>query len=127
MAKFENTGTRYQQYANDFALDNKAQITRLVPIIKEFDGTTKVYFEVTFKEGRTYWPFIFFCKFLPTEEDITKLKEGKTKDLFLQWGRMSAEDDWGKPKVLAIVDEDGEEWQLQGEQDVYQGDEAGTV
>jgi len=127
MAQFENTGTRYQQFANDFALDNKATVSRLKPIVKEFDGVTKVYFEVTFKEGRTFWPFIFFSKSLPTPEDLEKLKTAKIEDLFLQWGRMSTEDNWGKPKVLRMVLEGGEEFEFQGGDDEYQGDENDTI
>lgn len=138
---FSQDGSRYQKYAKDFATENKAVIHRLKAQTKDFDGVTKVYFEVTFKEGTTYWPFNFFCKSLPTEDDIKKLKEDAPVDVFLQWGRKGEMIDgewvpefdqdgnavWGKPKVINIVSKSGEEWELQGDVDQYQGDENETV
>ena len=135
-ANFENTGSRYQQFAKDFATDNKATVSRLKPIVKDYDGTTKVYFEVVFKEGTTRWPFSFFCKHLPTPEDLEKLKTAKIEDVLLQWGRKGHTDDdgkfvpeegWGKPKVMFILLEGGEEFEFQGGVDEYQGDETETI
>ena len=140
MSNFSQDGSRYQQYASDFAADNKAKLMRCKPVVKEISGKRKVYFEVVFLEGTKRWPFNFFCKDLPTQADVDKLKKDAPKDVYLQWGRKGhMEDDefvldydeegnalWGKPRVLSIVSESGEVWELTGGVDQYQGDENGT-
>ena len=119
MSKLENDALRYRQNASDYAADAEATVSSIEATKFNYDDKDKVRFDVWYKIDNKKYPFSYFCRDIPTEDDLKKLKNSKVVDLELQWGRMDEEDDWGKPKVISIILEGGEEMQFQGGQDTY--------
>lgn len=119
MSQLENDALRYRQNASDYAADAEATVSSIEATKFNYDDKDKVRFDVWYKIDNKKYPFSYFCRDLPTADDLKKLKDSKVVDLELQWGRMDEDDDWGKPKVITVILEGGEEMQFQGGQDTY--------
>ena len=119
MSNLVNDSLRYRQNASDYAADAQATISSIEVSEFEYDGKKKARFDVWYQIDTKKYPFSYFTRDLPTEDDLKKVKGAKVVDLELQWGRMSDEDDWGKPKVRSIVLDGGEVMEFQGGLDEY--------
>lgn len=119
MSKISEDGLRYRQTACEYAEESEGTVASIELHKFQNGETTKIRAEVWYKLGTKRYPFTYFFRNLPTDEDLKSLEGKKVIDLMLQWGRMSVNDAWGKPKVTSLVLDGGEEFELQGEKDEY--------
>ena len=122
MSNLSDDGLRYRQTACEYAEESEGTVASIDLIPYPNGETTKVRAEVWYKLGTKRYPFTYFFRNLPTQEDLEALKGKKVVDIDLQWGRMSTNDAWGKPKVISAVFDGGELFELQGEKDEYNGE-----
>ena len=118
--EIKNSALRHYQTSRGYAKEYGAVVTKIKPVTKVIDGKKKLYFDVhyTWPEFETTYPEMYFTRNLLTEADWNALKDKKIADLRIAWGRMSEAEDWGSGKVIALILDDGTEFEPQGARDV---------
>ena len=115
----ENSALKSYATVTGYAHKFGAKVTKVEPKNKVINGTKKLYFDVHyyFPEDDFTYVETYFTKNILTDADWKALEGKKLINLKVFWGRMKAEDEWGKGKVIEIHLEGGEVIEPQGPKD----------